>query len=49
MDGILSISDYKPKYIERRPEPCPHCGHPGSTRTNRYLFRCNNYECGRYW
>jgi Ribonuclease G/E len=47
MDGILSISDYQPDYIERDPEPCPHCDGLGRIRTNRYLFRCT--DCWRYW
>lgn len=50
-DGILSVSDYKPNYIDRDLEPCPHCGEDAlPERTNRYLFRCINFEfCGRYW
>lgn len=46
---MLNISDYKPTYIEREGTPCPHCGNPDWKRTNRYLFRCTNNECGRYW
>ena len=48
-DGILSVSDYKPDYIERDAEPCPHCGSWTKVRTNRYLYRCTNPQCGRYW
>lgn len=50
MDGINNPSDYRPDYIERIDfEFCPHCGYSGHRRTNRYLFRCTNSECGRYW
>ena len=49
MDGIISVSDYKPDYVKRGEEPCPHCGGDSFTRTNRYLYRCSNAECGRYW
>lgn len=49
MDGIISVSDYKPTYIERATEPCPHCDGRACERTNRYLYRCLNHECGRYW
>ena len=48
-DGILSISDYKPDYIEREPGICPHCAYDEPIRTNRYLYRCTNTGCGRYW
>ena len=46
---MISPSDYKPTYIERESSPCPHCGNEGFTRTNRYLYRCVNNNCGRYW
>ena len=49
VSAILNFSEYMPNYIERTPEPCPHCGHKHSTRTNRYLVRCNNPDCGRYY
>jgi NAD-dependent DNA ligase len=50
MSNILVTSDYRPQYIVREPEFCPHCKSFNSIRTNRYLFRCANYEeCGRYW
>jgi ribosomal protein L37AE/L43A len=50
MDGVLNISDYKPNYIQRNEDvPCPYCGCWLHTRTNRYLFRCRDAECGRYW
>lgn len=45
----MNPSDYKPNYIERDPQACPHCGGWQHSRTNRYLFRCGNPECGRYW
>lgn len=49
-DGIISVSDYKPDYIERQIEACPYCGEGSYMRTNRYLYRClNTKECGRYW
>lgn len=50
MDGILSISEYQPDYVEREPEVCPHCdSFDEPVRTNRYLYRCTNSGCGRYW
>lgn len=49
MSNLLNVSEYKPDYIERQAEPCPHCDGVAYERTNRYLFRCLNYECGRYW
>jgi len=47
---MLNPDTYKPVY---RPIPwdkkqCPHCGDDGE-RTNAYLQRCVNVECGRYW
>ena len=47
---MLNPDTYKPAY---RPIPwdkkqCPHCGDDGE-RTNAYLQRCVNVECGRYW
>lgn len=49
MNIILNVSEYKPDYKERGPELCPHCGGNKYTRSNRWLYRCMNYECGRYW
>lgn len=50
MNYTLNPSSYKPNYIARNEdEPCPHCGKEDKARTNRYLFRCLNPECGRYW
>lgn len=49
VSNLLNVSEYKPDYIERQAEPCPHCDGVAYERTNRYLFRCLNYECGRYW
>ena len=46
---MLNVSDFKPDYKERDPEPCPHCGCEQYTRSNRWLYRCMNKECGRYW
>ena len=48
-DGILNASEYVPNYIERGPEVCPHCAYDEPVRTNRYLYRCTNAGCGRYW
>lgn len=51
-DGIVG-NDYKPQYIERNDDTCPHCttleGGWQGKRTNRYLYRCSNPDCGRYW
>jgi ssDNA-binding Zn-finger/Zn-ribbon topoisomerase 1 len=48
-DGKIG-SEYKPKYHPRSYSTCPHCGTGELIRTNRYLYRCTNYEeCGRYW
>lgn len=49
MADYLNPSDYKPDYIERDPEVCPHCAYDDPVRTNRYLYRCTNPGCGRYW
>lgn len=51
MNYILDPSTYRPDYMKREDEdqPCPHCGKEDKKRTNRYLFRCLNPECGRYW
>lgn len=48
-DGIVG-NDYKPQYIDRPDEDrwCPYCMTEGR-RSNRYLYRCSNTECGRYW
>lgn len=48
-DGKIG-SDYQPPFIERPDEDrwCPYCLGEGY-RTNRYLYRCNTPECGRYW
>ena len=48
-NGLLNVSDYKPDHIERGPEVCPHCAYDEPVRTNRYLYRCTNAGCGRYW
>ena len=29
-------------------EYCPYCNWHGDP-SNRYLYRCSNPECGRYW
>lgn len=47
-DGKIG-DDYVHDYMPRTDSNCPYCEHEGQ-RTNRYLFRCTNYEeCGRYW
>jgi len=47
---IMVASDYKVKPLPREKEDkmCPHCDAPGSA-SNRYLYRCSNVKCGRYW
>lgn len=48
-DGKIG-SEYTPDYIDRQDYVCPHCKEMSAERTNRYLFRCTNFEaCGRYW
>jgi len=27
---------------------CPHCGAEGQ-QSNKYLYRCTNFQCGRYF
>lgn len=48
-DGKIG-SDYKPQYIGRPSweRCCPHCDTEGKP-SNRYLYRCSNPDCGRYW
>jgi hypothetical protein len=44
-------SDFKrPKPLPREHEYkfCPHCGTRGEP-SNKYLYRCQQYECGRYF
>lgn len=53
-DGKIG-TDYKPVRIPRarRDTYCPHCATGEfefqGVPTNRYLYRCTNYDCGRYW
>lgn len=48
-DGKVG-SGYIVDPIPRKEEDwyCPHCGTIGDP-SNRYLYRCSNPECGRYW
>lgn len=48
-DGIIG-TNYQPHYTERPDEDrwCPYCFTEGH-RSNRYLYRCTNPDCGRYW
>lgn len=49
-DMILNPDKYDPNPLPRNSEEkiCPHCDHFGDP-TNRYLYRCENPECGRYF
>lgn len=48
-DGKVG-DDYTVTPIERHifDKTCPHCDSQGNP-TNRYLYRCTNPNCGRYW
>lgn len=50
MAEYLSPSDFVPQPLDRMSEYkfCPHCETRGEP-TNRYLYRCKNNECGRYF
>jgi NADH pyrophosphatase NudC (nudix superfamily) len=50
MAEYLSPSDYVPTPLPREHEYrfCPHCGTRGEP-SNKYLYRCQQYECGRYF
>ena len=50
MADYTNPSDYKPVPLARKFEFmfCPHCETRGQP-TNRYLFRCQNVDCGRYF
>ena len=47
---ILNQDTYDPKPLPRevKDKMCPHCDHIGYP-TNRYLYRCANNDCGRYF
>lgn len=50
MAEYITPSEFKPEPLPREMQYkfCPHCGFRGYP-TNKYLYRCGQQDCGRYF